>query len=110
MRLTATPVLFAALAVSLPAVAGKPSFDCAKATHEAEQLVCKDPELAQLDRNLAEIYSGLLKRKTGAEREQLKGGQNSWVKTRNECWKAKDPHACVQREYQTRIDELYNWR
>jgi len=110
MHLTPTAILTAALLASLPAHAASPSFDCAKATHEAEQLVCKDAELAKLDRNMTEIYSGLLKRKTGQERKELKASQSSWVKTRNECWKSRDPRGCVQREYQTRIDQLYNWR
>ena len=33
-----------------------PSFDCTKADGTIEELICGDPELAALDRRLAEVY------------------------------------------------------
>jgi uncharacterized protein len=41
--------------------AAKPSFDCAKAEHEVEQLICKDDRLAELDQSLASLYALVLK-------------------------------------------------
>lgn len=38
-------------------VAPRPSFDCRKARSVNEKLICADPELAQLDRNLGRLYA-----------------------------------------------------
>jgi membrane-bound inhibitor of C-type lysozyme len=43
-------------------------------------------------------------RHTGSELAE--GGTERWIKRRNECWKASDVRACVEREYTTRIVEF----
>jgi len=83
-----------------------PSFDCAKASHEVEKLICKDAELANLDRSLAELYGVVLKHSSPSEQKQLKAEQRGWVKGRNDCWKSSDQRGCVKREYEARISEL----
>ncbi|MEO5672416.1 MAG: hypothetical protein ABIR26_17145 [Ramlibacter sp.] len=35
----------------------RPSFDCSRARSRAERLICSDPELAQLDRDLGRLHS-----------------------------------------------------
>jgi type IV secretory pathway TrbL component len=35
----------------------RPSFDCAKARSRAERLICADPELARLDRELGQLHA-----------------------------------------------------
>ena len=92
--------------LNAPTHAAQPSFDCHKATHEAEQLICKDAELAALDRSLAELYSTVLKNTPASERKPLKTEQSGWVKGRNDCWKASDPRGCIKSEYEARIREL----
>ncbi len=81
-----------------------PSFDCSKAEHEAEQLVCSDYGLAALDNRLAEVYATELA-KPGASKE-LAARQRGWVKGRDECWKADDKKLCVEEAYRTRIAYL----
>ena len=83
-----------------------PSFDCAKASHEVEELICKDAELADLDRSLADLYGVVLKNSSSSEQKTLKAEQRGWVKGRNDCWKSSDQRGCVKREYETRINEL----
>jgi len=83
-----------------------PSFDCAKASHEVEELICKDAELASLDRSLADLYGVVLKNSSASEQKTLKAEQRGWVKGRNDCWKSSDQRGCVKREYETRINEL----
>ena len=83
-----------------------PSFDCAKASHEVEELICKDAELADLDRSLADLYGVVLKHSSSSEQKHLKTEQRGWVKGRNDCWKSSDQRGCVKREYDTRISEL----
>ena len=89
-----------------------PSFDCAKAQSTAETLVCDTPELAALDRLVADRYAAALAVARGldagaAEAEaQLKAYQIGWIEGRDECWKADDPAACIAFEYQRREAEL----
>lgn len=81
-----------------------PSFDCAKAESEAEQLVCNNNALAALDNRLAVVYAAELA-KPGAAKN-LAATQRGWVKGRNECWKAEDIQLCIEEAYRTRIAEL----
>ena len=83
-----------------------PSFDCAMASHEVEELICKDAELADLDRSLADLYAVVLKNAPTSEQKMLKAEQRGWVKGRNDCWKSSDERGCVKREYEARISEL----
>lgn len=91
---------------AIQAQAASPSFDCAKASGEVEQLICKDAELAKLDRSLAELYATLLKNSSASAQKSLKAEQRGWVKGRNDCWKSDDVRGCVAGEYRMRISEL----
>lgn len=88
------------------ASASSPSFDCAKATHDVEKLICSDAGLADLDRSLSSLYSTLLKHTPESQQKGLKTEQRGWVKGRNDCWKSNDMRGCVASEYKARIDEL----
>jgi uncharacterized protein len=83
----------------------KPSFDCAAAASEAEKLVCKDPELAVLDRRLAEVFARA-KAAPGADQARLAAEQRGWVKGRDECWKSVERSRCVSEAYLTRTVQL----
>ena len=93
----------AAAAPATPAEAVSPSFDCAQAQGEAEKLVCADPELARLDRQLAERFA---KAKDMPDAAGVVALQRGWVKERDECWKADDKARCVREAYLTRLVEL----
>ena len=100
-------VLFASFVVTTtPAFAAKPSFNCSKATHEIEQLICSDDELAALDVSLNNLYKAVLKNTPAAAQKRLKSEQIGWSKGKNDCWKADDKRACVKGAYETRINEL----
>ena len=84
----------------------RPTFDCAKATGEIETMICKDPALIALDRQLADVYARALKRlpvKVAAEQRNV---QRGWIAERNGCADRDDPRACVEITYQMRIVEL----
>jgi hypothetical protein len=77
-----------------PAPGGKPpgaplaaSFDCRHARTAPEQAICADADLAQLDRELNEIYKDRLRRAAGApERaDKLKSLQKEFLKERDRC-------------------------
>ena len=91
---------------SAQAFAAKPSFNCSKATHEIEKLICSDDELAALDVSLNDLYKVVMKNTPAAAQKRLKAEQSGWVKGRNDCWKADDKHACTKGEYEARINVL----
>ena len=91
-----------------PSFAAPPSFDCAKADTSATQLVCKDDQLAALDREVTRLFTLA---RDGAhlaadQRKQLLAVQRGWIKGRDDCWKAGDLRACVVESYVTRIHQL----
>ena len=81
-----------------------PSFDCAKADGQAQELVCKDQELAAMDRELARVYA--LAAKDSGLGEQgaasLRAMQRGWLRGRDECWKGDDLRQCVLTAYASR--------
>jgi len=89
------------------AVAASPSFDCRKVSvGSIEELVCKDEELAAMDRKLAEVYASAVQIAVNEHPPMLKAEQRGWIKGRNDCWKSADRRKCVEESYRMRIAEL----
>ena len=80
----------------------KPSFDCAKASTNAEKLVCSDNELANLDNELASTYSKVRNSLDSAGKKQLTSEQKAWLATYNQCADKE----CVRQKLQERIQIL----
>lgn len=100
-------VLALLLLLSMPALAAGPAFSCSKvAAGSMEALICQEPALAALDRQLTEVYSAASKRAVNEHPSTLKAEQRGWLKGRDECWKSEDNAACVKQSYQQRIVEL----
>jgi uncharacterized protein len=106
MRTFALVFLAAGFLLSSEAFAAQPSFKCGKASHEIEELVCNNDELAALDVSLNNLYKTLLKNTPAKAQKRLKSEQVGWVKGRNDCWKEDDKVGCTRSSYQTRINEL----
>ncbi len=84
-----------ALAVLAAAV---PSFDCTRAAHPVERLICADPALAARDRAVALLYRSRLARDPAKRRRQ-----SEWLlQTRNACSDA----ACVREALDDRIADI----
>jgi uncharacterized protein len=85
-----------------------PTFDCGKAEHEVEILICQDEDLAAKDRKLAEVYSQAIaameKVDAGGQEaiRELKTMQRGWIGGRNDCWKAADKRQCAIDSYDRR--------
>jgi len=85
-----------------------PTFDCSKAEHEVEALICKDDELVAKDRKLAVVYSQAIaameKIDTGGQEaiRELRTTQRGWIGGRNDCWKAADKRQCTIDSYDRR--------
>jgi uncharacterized protein len=101
----------ACLAVALPAMTELsaqaqtgPGVDCAKPTGPVEKLICKDQELASLDRKMADLYTQAVK--SGKGDADQNAAHSTWLASRDACAKEKDPRTCVQSSYQRRVVEL----
>jgi uncharacterized protein len=65
--------------IALGAQAVSPSFDCAQAEGQVEQLICRDADLAVLDRELATAYDRALERDRQDGSEDPRAMQRGWV-------------------------------
>ncbi len=89
------------------ALAAGPSFDCAKvAEGSVPKMVCDDPALSALDRQLAVVYKQATQRAMNEHPATLRAEQRGWIKGRDDCWKAADKRTCVEQAYKQRIAEL----
>ena len=106
MRLLA--MALALLASSSAFAQGGPSFDCAKASNAIERTICKDPELAKADRELAAAFAGLSGKLSGPAKDHLAKDQVRWIVERNQdCGRDKDGiEDCLKQRYATRLDNL----
>jgi len=74
------------------AVAGKPSFDCARARRAVEKAICRDPELADLDREIEASRLRVLQDNAGkpAVQRTLQREHDAFVATRNASFGRRD--------------------
>lgn len=84
----------------LPVSVNATSFDCTKAWHRVEKVICADPHLSKLDSELGQLYVRIDKDK------HLKQQQRIWILSRNQCVTSKDVKRCVASSYETRITQL----
>jgi uncharacterized protein len=126
-RLSGSGVVLA-FAITLPLAtrAEGPTFNCAKAQGEVEELICSDASLAALDRQLELVYKAASAKAKGNGKlaTRLREDQRGWVKGRNDCWKANGQQTwitatwtvdtvkgCVDAQYRLRTSELQSvWR
>ena len=76
------------------------SYDCAKAGTKVEKMICADPELSKLDKDLSSVYSKVLKE--SSDPSALKQQQREWTKERNKCVNSE----CIKTKYQDQITSL----
>jgi len=81
------------------------TFDCAKPANKAQQLVCDEPQLSDLDRRLQAAYQQALAR-PGADQATLTTAQSAFATTRDGCADLVEVRTCVLEAYQTRLVEL----
>lgn len=81
------------------------SFDCAKAASDIERMICADPELAALDKRMADTYETELNR-PDTVKPAMAATQLGWKKGRDECWQGEGNRRCVLESYWTRLAEL----
>ena len=77
MRAFVTTMIFALLTHAIPAWSA--SFDCSKASTDAEITICNDPELSSLDELIGDIFFNL--DKDGRYYTKIVESQRKWIKT-----------------------------
>jgi uncharacterized protein len=107
-RLAATAALLALIAAAPTLAQGGASFDCAKASSAIERAICKDPELAKADREMAAVYSTLAAKLAGPAKDHLAKDQLRWVGNRNRaCVGVADAITdCLKVRYAARTENL----
>lgn len=81
--------------------ASTPSFDCRLATIASERLICDNPQLARLDREIAAAYADA--RGRTAQPNAILDQQKSWIKQRDACGGS---FGCLQASMSDRLNEL----
>ncbi|MDB6141361.1 MAG: Membrane-bound lysozyme-inhibitor of c-type lysozyme [Pseudomonas sp.] len=85
----------------------KTSFDCAKARATAEKLICRDPQLKQMDIELTRLYRlALTDNHSVPPPDRVVIDQQSWIDTRNQCGSESAPKTCAIRSYAERAHQL----
>ena len=102
-------VVVLSLMVVSPAFAQSgPSFDCAKADNAIDRTICKDPELAKADREMAAAYAALVGKLRGAAKDEAIKDQVRWIGDRHRaCLSDTDGMAsCLKDRYGRRTSNL----
>jgi uncharacterized protein len=89
------------LAATLPASAA--SFDCSKAKTEVEKAVCADPQLSELDVQLANAWRGTLN--AAKDPGLMRVRQREWAASRDTCGEG-EMKTCLADSYRDRISLL----
>jgi uncharacterized protein YecT (DUF1311 family) len=84
-----------------------PSFDCYSAVDSDEQEICRNSELAELDRSLTVAYSVLRAHLDKDKQSVLAADESAWLERRKSCNK---DGACIRAAYITRLRQLRNWQ
>jgi uncharacterized protein len=86
------------------------SFDCSKAATPIEKLICRDAELASIDREMATVYARVLQTLAPGSRDSLRRDQLQWfTKYRAACnatLTEEERKACILRYLSSRAEEL----
>jgi len=104
LRRTAITIASCGFAVLIGSAAHAASFDCAKASTPDEIAICANPQLSNLDVQMATLYSvrmqlPMLMGARGAAQDE----QRTWLATRTQCGANV---ACLQAAYASRIQQF----
>jgi uncharacterized protein len=105
--LLAASVCTAASTCVMAAPTYKTSFDCGEAKAPVEKLICRDPQLAQMDIELTRLYRLALTDEHSVPRpDKIMIDQQFWIDARNQCASTPVPKTCTVRSYAERAHQL----
>ena len=84
-----------------------PTFECYSAVDPDEREICRNSELAELDRRLAAAYSVLRAHLDKDKQVALAADESAWLEQRKACNK---DDACIRTAYITRLKQLRSWQ
>lgn len=80
---------------------------CNLASEADEKLICTDPQLQRLDRELYRVYQAAIKDPQATPTgDALAMKQDEWVTARSQCGADADPKSCIAADYAQRIHQL----
>ncbi|MFL1527654.1 MliC family protein [Pseudomonas sp. O230] len=83
------------------------SFDCARASAAVEKLICRTPQLKQMEIELTRLYRlALTDDQSVPPPDKVEIEQRFWVDARNQCSANADSKACTIRSYAERAYQL----
>lgn len=80
------------------------AFDCSKASTKTEHAICNNPELLEMDENMAQHYFSLVRRLDKKPAEMTRNSQRNWLKYREAYCEGEA--ACLLDEDQNRLNAL----
>jgi uncharacterized protein len=95
----AAALLLVGLAPGAPSDVAAQSFDCRRASLDAEYAICANPRLSLLDEEMSFLYTSL----PSSLRSELRASQLAWLRRRNACGY---DIGCIRNAYVQRIDFL----
>ncbi|MCP4877311.1 MAG: DUF1311 domain-containing protein [Gammaproteobacteria bacterium] len=106
--MTVAGTLYLLSSLSTVAWAVDPSFDCAKASHTVEHVICKSERLSRQDMKLSSLYRKLMGQAVDESAQDLKSRQLDWLLKRNQSCSLdfKQAEACLLELYRKRNAEL----
>jgi uncharacterized protein len=85
----------------------KTTFDCAQAKASLEKLICRDPQLLQMDMELTRLYRlALTDERSVPAPDKIIVDQKFWALERNQCATDPEPKVCAIRRYAERAHQL----
>lgn len=97
-------VMLAALLLMAQSPLAEP--DCAAEADEIDRLICDDPGLRRLDRELADLYQTVHGRLEAGERVEFARAHRQWLAMREGCTRSWYAGDCVKRLYRRRLHAL----
>jgi len=103
--LSAVTSTFATAATPPPTL--NTSFDCTTAKAPIEKLICRDPQLKQMDIELTRLYRlALTDERSVPPPAKITVDQQFWTESRNRCGADPVPKSCAIRSYAERAHQL----
>ena len=82
------------------------SFNCNYAKKPVEVAICQDPNLSQLDEQMAQAYFDVVNNLPSRRASQVKAEQAAFIRERNSCGY---DFGCISASYRIRLRELCDW-
>jgi uncharacterized protein len=99
-------LLWAAVIVTLQYTSmAQTSFDCIRAGSTVEKVICADPAIASLDKDLAESFQQAAA-KAGTDGFLVRADEHSWLTKVNDECDNSDAGGCIRQALEKRISEL----